>query len=134
MAVRRVPTEFLQQYLALVAGEKKLDPDEQLRESLSHHAELNYKLNGGLKCPLCNAHVRHVISVEVQRGDEIRMFECLCTRCMEGERANADRVTLKLGRAIVELKKRAEPATPRRWEHPGAQSGHTNAKRAGQGK
>src|SRR3954469_24548119 len=78
---RRVPTEFLQQYLSLIAGEAQLDPEARLLESLSHHAELNFKLNGGLHCPVCNAHVRHVIQVEVERNGITQMFSCLCTRC-----------------------------------------------------
>lgn len=112
---RRIPTEFLQQYLALISDDEQLDPEARLRESLSHHAELNFKLNGGKHCPVCNAHVRHVIEVVVEKGAETKTYECLCTRCLEAERASADRVTLKLGRGKVELHKR-EPGEIRRWD------------------
>lgn len=112
---RRIPTEFLQQYLALISDGANLDPEARLRESLSHHAELNFKLNGGRHCPVCNAHVRHVIQVVVEKGAETKSYECLCTRCLEAERASADRVTLKLGRGQVTLKKKEKHAT-RRWD------------------
>jgi hypothetical protein len=49
---------------------------------------------------VCHAAVRHVLPVRVDHADgSIADFGCLCTRCLQAERALSDRVTLTVGRA-----------------------------------
>jgi hypothetical protein len=66
------------------------------------YAELQFKLNGGSKCPMCKAHVRHVVPIRAEHTDgTVQEFDCLCTRCFEGERAISKTVTMHLGEAAV---------------------------------
>jgi hypothetical protein len=112
---RQVPSWFFEEYLALIANaDESLDADERLRLLISHHAELNYQLFGGSRCSLCNAAVRHLIVVITEKKRRETRYDCLCTRCLEGERAVSERVILKLGRAAVEYKPRPGAIT-KRW-------------------
>ncbi len=112
---RQVPSWFLQEYLALIAdADENLDAEERVRRLIFYHAELNYKLVGGSRCSLCNSAVRHIISVITEKNGRESRYDCLCTRCLEGERAVAQRVILTLGRAAVEYKPRPEVIT-KRW-------------------
>jgi hypothetical protein len=112
---RQVPLWFLQEYLALIANaDESLDAEERVRLLIFHHAELNYKLFGGGRCSLCNSAVRHIILVATERNGRQTRHHCLCTRCLEGERAVSERVVLRLGRAAVEYKPRPEAIT-KRW-------------------
>jgi hypothetical protein len=92
----------LQEYLeALASGEDV--PTRRKRKLLLSYAELRYKLHGGSRCAMCTTPVRHVVPVLVERanGMEIR-HSCLCTRCLEAERAVSKRVVLRIGEAAVE--------------------------------
>ena len=113
---RHVPAWFFEEYLALIANaNESLDPEERVRLLIFHHAELNYQLSGGGRCSLCNAAVRHMILVTIEKNGRQSRHNCLCTRCLEGERAVSDRVVLSLGRAAVEYKPRPEAIT-KRWD------------------
>jgi hypothetical protein len=112
---RQVPSWFFEEYLALIANaDEELDAEERVRQLISYHAELNYKLFGGGRCSLCNSAVRHIIWASIEKNGRATRHQCLCTRCLEGERAVADRVILSLGRAAVEYKPRPEGIT-KRW-------------------
>ncbi len=74
---------------------------------LRSYAELQFKLNGGGHCGMCNAHVRHVIPAHVESPSGATSdYSCLCTRCFEGERAVCERLILQLGEARVEYRPR----------------------------
>ena len=77
---------------------------------LSSYAELQYRLSGGSKCPLCRAHVRHAISVRSERPDgSVLEYSCLCTRCLEAERYLSERVTLTVGQLTLEYLRNGGP-------------------------
>lgn len=92
----------LQEYLQTLADGEEL-PTRRKRNLLMSYAELQYKLHGGSRCAMCNTPVRHVLPVLAERtnGREIR-YPCLCTRCLEAEKAVSKRVVLRIGEAIVE--------------------------------
>ena len=114
---RQVPAWFLQEYLALIANvDESLDPEERIRLLVFQHAELNYKLFGGARCSLCNSAVRHIIAVTIEKNGSETHHACLCTRCLEGERALSEKVILRLGRAAVEYKARLEGPPMKRWD------------------
>jgi hypothetical protein len=44
-----------------------------------------------------------VVPVFVERGDDTKVaYPCLCTRCLEAEKAVSKRVVLRIGQAVVE--------------------------------
>ena len=104
MADRRskdIPHNVLQDYLESLA-ETGGHPDQRLEKILGSYAELQYRLNGGGHCSVCRAAVRHVLPVRVEHSDgSISDFECLCTRCLQAERAQSDKVTLTVGKAVL---------------------------------
>jgi hypothetical protein len=81
------------------AAQSTPDKDEKL---IYGFAELKYRMDGGGKCPLCRAHVRHVVPVSSTRenGEKIE-YECLCQRCLLGEVGLSSEVVLKIGDARV---------------------------------
>src|SRR5690348_13189888 len=96
-----VPENVLQDYFESLADTNG-QPDKRLAKVLTSYAELRYRLNGGGKCTVCGASVRHIIPVKAEHADgTVASFTCLCTRCLEAERAISDRVTLTVGKAIV---------------------------------
>jgi hypothetical protein len=96
-----VPHNVLQDFLESLA-ETGGHPDKRLEKILSSYAELRYRLNGGGQCSICRASVRHVLSVRAEHTDgSIRDFQCLCTRCMQAERALSIRVTVTVGKASL---------------------------------
>ena len=98
---RNVPENVVQDYLESLA-DTNVQPTKRLRKVLTSYAELRYRLNGGGKCKVCGASVRHIIPVKAEHLDgSISEFGCLCTRCMEAERAISDRVTLTVGKATL---------------------------------
>jgi len=102
-AKRPVPAEFLQDYLQAVV-DAQLFKVSNLRNwnLIQCYAELQFKLNGGTKCPVCRAHVRHIVPVKSHKADgSVKEFTCLCTRCFEAERATSNTVTMHLGDAAV---------------------------------
>jgi len=117
IAQRQVPAWFLQEYLALIANvDGSLNPEERIRLLIFQHAELNYQLFGGRRCSLCNSAVRHIVAVTIEKNGYETLHPCLCTRCLEGERALSERVVLRLGRAAVEYKPRPEGSFTKRWD------------------
>jgi hypothetical protein len=118
MPSRRLPSWLIDDYLGVLFGGEDLDPETRQREAIEHHAELNFRLNGGGKCGICRSHVRHVVQVTVRKGRDIHNYHCLCTRCLEGERSTADLVSLALGRAVISYQPRVAEANPRRWDSP----------------
>lgn len=118
MRSRRLPTWLVEEYLAVLFGSEDLEPEVREREAIEHHAELNFRLNGGGKCAICRSHVRHVVQVTVRKGRETQNYRCLCTRCLEGERSTADLVELSLGRATITYRHHAPEKTARRWDEP----------------
>jgi len=92
----------LQEYLEVLADGEEL-PSRRRRNLLLSYAELRYKVHGGSHCEVCNTPVRHVVPVFVERrnGQELN-YGCLCTRCLEAEKAVSRKVVLKIGDAVVE--------------------------------
>lgn len=105
---KKVPQRFLQEYLEVLAGAQAYQVSNLRNwDLLRSYAELQYKLNGGGRCGMCRAHVRHVIPTRVEQEDgTAKEYTCLCTRCFEGERATAQRVILQMGEAKVEYRPR----------------------------
>ena len=126
---KKVPQRFLQEYLEVLAGAQAYQVSNLRNwDLLRSYAELQYKLNGGGRCSLCRAHVRHVIPARVEKPDGSSTdYKCLCTRCFEGERAVCELLTLQLGEAKVEYRprdygKKALPITeisPQKGSHRG---------------
>jgi hypothetical protein len=83
---------------------------QQYKVSSLHHwdllrcyAELQFRLHGNSRCSICNAAVRHRIPVQVERADgRVDAYECLCTRCYEGERGQCKKIVKQVGDARVE--------------------------------
>jgi hypothetical protein len=115
MPSRRLPTWLIEDYLSVLFGKEDLDSEVRQREAIEHHAELNYRLNGGGRCAMCRSHVRHVVQVTVRKGEDTQTYRCLCTRCLEGERSAADSVSLTLGRAMIIYYPRVTDVKTRRW-------------------
>ncbi|MBV9434945.1 MAG: hypothetical protein JOZ44_02775 [Acidobacteria bacterium] len=115
MSSRRLPTWLIEDYLEVLFGSEDLGPEERQREAIEHHAELNYRLNGGGRCGICRSHVRHVVQVSVQKNRETQNYRCLCTRCLEGERSTADLVSLTLGKATITYQRRESDVKTKRW-------------------
>ena len=101
---RPIPAKFLQDYLETLVGAQAFQTSNLRNWSLIQcYAELQFKLNGGAKCGMCRAHVRHVVPVRAEYQDgTTKEFSCLCNRCFEGERGVCKVVVLQLGDASVE--------------------------------
>lgn len=98
----RMYERALQEYLEALAEGETL-PTRRQRNLLVSYAELLYKVRGGSRCAMCNTPVRHVVPVTVERGDgSTATYPCLCTRCLEAEKAVSLRVVLRIGEATVE--------------------------------
>ena len=98
----KIYARALQEYLESLTQDEDV-PTRRKRNLLTAFAELQYTLRGGSHCAMCNTPVRHVIPVTAERADgsETR-YPCLCTRCLEAERAESKRLVLKIGEATVE--------------------------------
>lgn len=98
----RMYARALQEYLEILADVDQL-PSRRKRNLLLAYAELRYKLKGGSRCAVCNAPVRYVVPVRVERADAAQLrYPCLCTRCLEAEKAVSKRVVLRIGEASIE--------------------------------
>ncbi len=93
----------LAEYFETLAAAEDLLPEVRQRQLLLAFAELCFKLRGGSHCAQCHAHVRHVVPVIVERNGALVQYACLCTRCIESERATAQKVTLRIGQAAIEF-------------------------------
>ena len=112
--MKPVSQRVLQDYLEALAGERGA-PD-RAEEMLTSYAEVRYRINGGGRCSMCNAHVRHVLPVMVTHADGTdKQYECLCHRCLQGEKAIAVSIDIKLGRAhwVIKKSQAAKPKKPR---------------------
>jgi len=103
----------LEEYLAALESASSLALPEKKRLLLCAYAEFRYQVQGGTHCVLCRAHVRHSMTVEIRRtGGTTSEYAALCTRCLEGERALAESVTLRVGPVEYETTRRDESAQP----------------------
>jgi hypothetical protein len=95
--------EYFQEYLEAITQAQQFQVSNLRHWTLIRcYAELQFRLNGGGKCAICRAAVRHVIPVTAERSDGRRdEFACLCTRCYEGERANSVRISMHIGESYV---------------------------------
>jgi hypothetical protein len=111
--------DLLQRYLETLALATDIqDSNQRTRKLLRCYAEVQFVLHGGQRCPVCHAHVRHVLPVIAEHIDGGTVeFPCLCTRCFEAERAISGTITTHLGKARVE-------------EHPIEYGAHTRDRRA----
>lgn len=99
---KTVPVKTLQDYLQVLA-EPDERPSEKRWKLLTSYAELQYKLEGGGRCSICRASVRHVLPVTAEHEDGTVMeYDCLCTRCLQAERAVSEKLTLKIGRTTLD--------------------------------
>ena len=102
----------LQEYLEVLADSDGV-PAKRLQRLLLSYAEFQFKLRGGSRCAVCRASVRHVLPVDIEYMDGTKLrYKCLCTRCMEAEKAVAKRVVLQVGEAYVEHVARSQPLKP----------------------
>jgi hypothetical protein len=96
-----VPRNVLQEYLESLADTGG-HPTKRVEKVLTSYAELQFRLHGGGHCSVCHAAVRHVVPVRVERSNgATAFFGCLCTRCLEAERALSSRVVLRVGKATL---------------------------------
>jgi hypothetical protein len=124
---RQIPAKFLQEYLETMVSAQSFQVSNTRHWTLIQcYAELQFKLNGGGKCPMCRAHVRHVVPIRAERPDgTVQEFECLCTRCFEGERATSKVITLHLGEAFVDHYPRTYGAKTSQVESPSSTTAAT---------
>ena len=104
MAAKKITVPEFQAYLqSLADSDDTPDRDFELAAS---YAELQFRLHGGSRCPICRAHVRHVLPVTIEHQDgSTSQYPCLCTRCLQGEKVTAKRLSLRAGRTVLEYKK-----------------------------
>jgi hypothetical protein len=101
---RAISVQVFAEYLETVAQAHQFQVSNLRNwDLLRCYAELQFKLNGGSRCSICRACVRHVIPITVERGDgKTDTYDCLCTRCYEGERALSRKIIQQVGEARVE--------------------------------
>ena len=88
----------LEDYLAALDHASTSALPEKKKALLAAYAEFRYQVQGGTHCTTCRTPVRHAMAVEVRRrGGITAHFAALCTRCLEGETALAESVTLRVG-------------------------------------
>ena len=109
----------LDEYLAALDRGTSLALKERKRMLLTAYAEFHYQTQGGTHCTCCRTPVRHVMTVEVRRANgSVSHFAALCTRCLEGEKAQAESVTLRLGPVEYETLRRDSGAAKDKRELP----------------
>ena len=105
MPVRRntLSPRDMHDYLEALSRCQKDPTDERAKYDLMRaFAELQFCIHGGGKCSVCHSHVRHVICVTSERADgSCHVYDCLCTRCFESERAVAKKIAVSLGDATI---------------------------------
>src|SRR3954471_24744925 len=114
---RRTFQRALDEYLGEIerASSPGVGLPEKKRTLLAAYAEFRYQVQGGTHCTVCRAPVRHTMTVEVRRPNgSTSHFAALCTRCLEGERARADSVTLRVGPVEYATLRREEEKLPAR--------------------
>jgi hypothetical protein len=115
MSSHRLPPWFIELYFAFLSDSKEMAPELRERQAIENHAELMFRVEGGARCCLCNSHVRHVVQVTIHQRGRIETHRCLCTRCIEGERATADEIVFTLGKASVAIGPKQHTTQLRRW-------------------
>lgn len=91
---------ILQEYLQALAETSVRPERERARHLLTSYAEFHFHVAGGSRCPVCRAHVRHVLPVVIVRLDGQRNeYPCMCFRCVEGERENVRAIEIGIGDA-----------------------------------
>jgi hypothetical protein len=107
MENKKLREVHLQEYLETIAtAHGEATTEAKAKALLKSHAELQYQLKGGGKCPMCRASVRHVIPVRTMHKDDgsWHRYHCLCGRCFEGERGLSNIIIMQIGDARVEYK------------------------------
>jgi hypothetical protein len=100
---RPVRYNVVQEYLQALADGADKGPSAGQQKILLTYAEQQYQLYGRGRCSICHASVRHALPVTVEHKDGTTdEYDCLCTRCLKGERGKSNRVTLTIGRARLE--------------------------------
>lgn len=96
--------EYFQEYLEAITRAREFQVSNLRHwDVIRCYAEFQFRLNGGGKCAICRATVRHVVPVTaVRAGGQQDHYPCLCTRCYEGERAAAVKMIMSVGEAQVE--------------------------------
>lgn len=96
--------EYFQEYLEAISRAREFQVSNLRHWNVIQcYAEFQFRLNGGSKCAICRATVRHVIPVTAIREDGSQdVYPCLCTRCYEGERAKSVKMVMSIGEAQVE--------------------------------
>jgi hypothetical protein len=103
-AKKTISAQVFAEYLETVAQAHEFQVSNLRNwDLLRCYAELQFRLNGGSRCAMCRACVRHILPVTAEREDgSVDRFDCLCTRCFEGERARSKRIIMQVGEARVE--------------------------------
>ena len=117
--------EYFQEYLEAVQKAQEFSVSNIRHWNMIQcYAELQFRLNGGSKCSICRATVRHVIPVTAVRpnGHEDD-YKCLCIRCYEGERAVSEKMIMHIGEAHVEEGPRVYGKTSSDYSHTKAKAG-----------
>ena len=96
--------EYFQEYLEAISRAHEFQVSNLRHWNVIQcYAEFQFRLNGGSKCAICRATVRHVIPVTAVREDGRRdEYACLCTRCYEGERAGSAKMIMSIGETQME--------------------------------
>src|SRR3982750_2334964 len=95
---RRRFQRALQEYLGAIDDATTSALPDKKKALLGAYAEFRYQVQGGTHCTVCRTPVRHTMTVEVRRPNgSTSHFAALCTRCLEGEKALAVSVTLRVG-------------------------------------
>ena len=114
-----IPEKTLQDYLQALAENSDLPPHQRQERLLTAYAELQFSLQGGARCRICTAHVRHALPVAVERDGRTHHFACLCLRCLLAEKGAGRELTLRVGHASFHYSAPQPPADgavePRRF-------------------
>lgn len=120
-----ISPKMLQEYLEALSESRQGDADARPHKFLFSFAELRYHVDGGSRCGICNAHVRHVVPVTVEHQDGTLVeYPCMCVRCLAAEKATSKRITLRIGQAAVEYTSNSKlngsgPPAPKRFSQAG---------------
>jgi hypothetical protein len=84
-------------------------PHKRLQKALESYAEVQFRLQGGGHCSICHTAVRHVLAVRAEHTDgTLGEYECLCVRCLHSERMLSDKLTVKVGKSVLEYGRKGE--------------------------
>ena len=104
-----LPHHVLQEYLESLA-EMEGPPQKRLHKALESYAEVQFRVRGGGHCSICHAAVRHVLPIRAEHIDGTAgEYACLCTRCLQAERVLSNKVTVTVGKSVLEYGRKGEP-------------------------